>query len=140
MIFIIIIIIIVVVVVVVVAVIIIIIILILYITMADHDILETDRARFLKKKKWRPEFGSKSSPTLGGFFCHFLKFYSSVFLEIAYNDSLQQCLTSSIGKTHTKKFGRSNLGQPKSGRKLGFLSISSVLFISLPLNCRGSEL
>ena len=40
-----------VVVVVVVAVIIIIIILILYITMADHDILETDRARFLKKKK-----------------------------------------------------------------------------------------
>ena len=47
---------------------------------------------------------------------------------------------TSIGKTHEKKFGRSNLGQPKSGPKLGFLSISSVWFISLPLNCRGSEL
>ena len=140
MIFIIIIIIIVVVVVVVVAVIIIIIILILYITMADHDILETDRARFLKKKKMAARIWVKIEPDTRVFFCHFLKFCSSVFLEIAYNDSLQQCLTSSIGKTHKKKFGRSNLGQPKSGRKLGFLSISSVLFISLPLNCRGSEL
>ena len=27
-------------------------------------------------------------------FCHFLKFGSLVFLEIAYNDSLQQCLTT----------------------------------------------
>ena len=33
----------------------------------------------------------------------FLKFGSLVFLEIAYNDSFQQCLTSSRGKTHIKK-------------------------------------
>ena len=40
-----------------------------------------------------------------GFFCHFLKFGSLVFLEIAYNDSLQQCMISSRGKTHEKNFG-----------------------------------
>ena len=79
------------VVVVVVAVIIIIIILILYITMADHDILETDRARFLKKKKkWRPEFGSKSSPTLGVFLPFsqilFISFFLKSHTMIAYNN------------------------------------------------------
>ena len=36
------------------------------------------------------------------FFCQFLKFGSLVFPEIAYNDSLQQCLTSSKCKTHKK--------------------------------------
>ena len=32
-------------------------------------------------------------------FCHFLEFGSLIFLEIACNDSLQQCLTSSRDKT-----------------------------------------
>ena len=38
------------------------------------------------------------------FFCHFLEFGSLVFLQIAFNDSLQQCLTSSRGKIHKKNF------------------------------------
>ena len=37
------------------------------------------------------------------FFCHFIEFGSYVFYEIAYNDSLQQCLTSSRGNTNEKK-------------------------------------
>ena len=53
----------------------------------------------------------------------FSKFGSLVFREIAYNDSLQTCITSSRGKIHEKKFWGPNLGRkgPKSGPKLGFL-------------------
>ena len=70
--------------------------------------LVTDRARFLKKKKknWQSQFGPngpKSGPKLD--FCHFLKLGSLVCLEIAYNDSLQQFLTSSRGKIHKKDLG-----------------------------------
>ena len=43
-------------------------------------------------------------------FCHFLEFKSLVFLEIAGNDSLQQCLTYSRNETHEKILLRSNLG------------------------------
>ena len=39
------------------------------------------------------------------FFCHFLEFKSYVFLEIEYDDSLQQCLTSNKSKIHEKKIG-----------------------------------
>ena len=52
--------------------------------------------------KFRPEQAKIEPETT--LFCHFLKFGSLVFLEIAYNDSLQQCLISSRGKTHKKKF------------------------------------
>ena len=45
------------------------------------------------------------------FFFHFLEFGSLVFLEIAYYDSLQQCVTSSRGKTQEKKFWGPNLGE-----------------------------
>ena len=45
------------------------------------------------------------------FFCYFLKFGSLVFLEIPYNDSLQQCLTSSGGKTHESKIWGQNCAQ-----------------------------
>ena len=45
------------------------------------------------------------------FFCHFLKFGLLVYLEIAYNDSLHQCLTSSGGKILVKKFWAPNLVQ-----------------------------
>ena len=41
-------------------------------------------------------------------FSHSLKFGSLVFLDIAYNDSLQQCLTSIRGKIYKKKFGAQN--------------------------------
>ena len=53
------------------------------------------------------------------FFCHLLQFGLLVYLEIAYNDSLQQCIASSRGKTHEKKNLERNLGQnrPKSGPK-----------------------
>ena len=48
-------------------------------------------------------------------FFYFLPFVSLVFFEIAYNDSLQQCLTS----------GRDKI------QKLGFLSFSQVWYGSL---------
>ena len=66
---------------------------------------------------------------------HFLKFGSLFFLEIAYNDSLQQCITSSIGKAHEKNLWEPNLGQngPKPGPKLVFLPFSQVSFISFLL-------
>ena len=47
------------------------------------------------------------------FFCHFLEFGSLVFLELTYNDSLEQCQTSNRGKTHKKN----NLGGPILGQK-----------------------
>ena len=50
-----------------------------------------------------PKFGP-NPPKLGlklGFCC-FLRFGSLVFLGIAYNGSLQQCLTSRRSKTHKK--------------------------------------
>ena len=47
--------------------------------------------------------GPKSVQKLG--FYHFLNFDSLVFLEITYNDSLQQCLTCSRGKIYEKNFG-----------------------------------
>ena len=80
----------------------------------------TDEARFLKKK---------SDPKLG-----FLKFGSLVFLKIAYNDSLQECITSSRGKTHTKILGDKiwAKNRPKSGLELGFLPFSQVWFVSFP--------
>ena len=58
-----------------------------------------------KTKFWQPEFRPKMS-----FFCNFIEFGLYVFLEIAYNDSLQQYLTSSDGKTHNKKFGGPSMG------------------------------
>ena len=50
------------------------------------------------------------------------------FLEIEYNDSLQQCLTSGRGKTLEKSFG---------GPKLGFSPFSQDWFTSSLLNCIG---
>ena len=46
-------------------------------------------------------------PSLG----HFFKFGSLVFLEIRYNDSLQQCLTTKRAKIHEKKFFSPFLGE-----------------------------
>ena len=66
----------------------------------------TDKARYLKKKKWQPEFwpdGPKSGQKL--VFFSFLQFGALVFLDIAYNDSLQQCITCSRGKNHENIFG-----------------------------------
>ena len=87
---------------------------------------------------WGPNFGQRGqNPAQNQFFCNFLKFGSLVFLAIAYNDNLQQCITSDRGKTYEKKIWEPNLGQnrPKSGPKLGFLLLSQVYFISFSLNC-----
>ena len=43
-----------------------------------------------------PKLGPKQG------FCHFLKFGSLVFVENAYNDSLQQCVLSSRGAIYEK--------------------------------------
>ena len=64
------------------------------------------------KKIWEGgEFGLKGSKLVLklGFFYHFLKVGTLVFLEIAYSDSLQQCLTFSRGKIYEEKFWGSNL-------------------------------
>ena len=94
----------------------------------------TDVARFLEKKKERwPEFrpnGPKLGPKLG--FCHLLKFGSLVFLEIAYSDSFQQCLTCSRGKTHGKKIDQNWAG-------IRFLVFSQVWFIGLFQQCLTSS-
>ena len=98
--------------------------------------LVTDGTRFLKKKKLQSKFepnGPKSGPKLG--FLYFLKFHSLFFLEIACNNSLQQCLTSSRGKIYVKflwpKFGPKG---PIYVRKLDFLTFSQNWFISFPWN------
>ena len=68
--------------------------------------LTSTRGKIHQKKFWSPNFGQKGQNWAGNqVFCHFLKFGSLVFLEIAYNDSLQQCMISSRGKTHEKNFG-----------------------------------
>ena len=58
-------------------------------------------------------FGLKGpiSDTKLGLFCHFFMFHSLVLFEIAYHDSLQQCLKSNRGTTHAKHFGGPNFGQ-----------------------------
>ena len=86
--------------------------------------LVTDEPDFCKKKigslnwvKW-----AKIRHKTRGLFCHFLQFGLLVFLEIAYSDSLEQCITSTRGKTHEKSFLELTLGQnrPKPGPKLVF--------------------
>ena len=76
-------------------------------------------------------FGSKEPKSARNeVFCHFLNFRSLVFLEIAYNDSLQQCVTSSRGKIHEKSFGDQIWA--KIVPKLDFLPFSQLWFISFP--------
>ena len=63
-------------------------------------------------------------------FFHFLKFGSLVFLEIAYSESLQQCLASSTGKIHEKYFcAQISVERAKIRPKTGFFPIfSSVVY------------
>ena len=82
-----------------------------------------NEARFLKRK-----FGDLNLGSMGlnlaqnEVFGYLHEFGSYVFLEIAYDDSLRQCLTSSRGKIHEKK---------KLGLILGFLPFPYFLkFVS----------
>ena len=66
----------------------------------------TEEARFLSIRD--PNLGPADlNHAQNAVFRHFLKFCLSVFFEIAYNDSLQQCRS----KTHEKNFWGSNLGK-----------------------------
>ena len=57
-------------------------------------------------------FGAPKWVLLVRFFCHFLKLASLIFLDIARDCSLVECLTSSRAKTLKKKKNRgSNLGR-----------------------------
>ena len=74
----------------------------------------TDGARILKTKFWRPE--SEPDVPKSGLNLGFLPFGLLVFLENAYSDSLQQCLTSSRGKICEKKLQGSSVGQKRQNR------------------------
>ena len=58
--------------------------------------LVTDEPRFLKKKN------NNLNQTQNEIFRYFLKLGSYVFLESAYNDSLEHCLTPNRRKNHKK--------------------------------------
>ena len=72
-------------------------------------------------------------------FFHFLKFGSLVFLEIAYSESLQQCLASSTGKIHEKYFcaqisvERAKI-RPKTGFFSHFLKCGLLVFLEIAYN------
>ena len=69
-------------------------------------------------------------------FDYFLKFESLVFLEIAYNYSLQQYLIFGRGKTHEKEFCAPNLDQTSGNRpeiKFFAIFLSLVQCFSLKL-------
>ena len=112
-----------------------------------------------EKSFWGPNLGQNWA--WNWVFCHFLRFGSLFFLEIADSYSLQQCIASSRGKTHEKflgtKFSQQRVKiRPKirffaeqclatswgktHKKKLGFLSFFQVFFISFPINCIESNL
>ena len=100
----------------------------------------TDGARFLKKElvaqiwvKWT-KIGPKTR-----FFVIFSSLVHVVFLEIAYSDSLQQCLTFSRDKIQEKKIFGPKFGSkgPKSVLKLGLFPFSqagSLIFLEIACN------
>ena len=74
----------------------------------------------------RSKFGlNKLSQAQNYVFRHFLYFGSTVFLEIAYNSSLQQYITAIRGKTHRKYFGDQILVKIRS--KIRYFAIFSSL-------------
>ena len=106
----------------------------------DHDIYWLTEPSFCKKNlvariqvKWA-KFRPQTS-----FFCHFLKFVSLVFFKIAYNDSLQQCITSSKSKTTKKKFGDQILAKTDQNQSQNynfdhFLKFGSLVFLEIEYN------
>ena len=67
------------------------------------------------------------------FFCYFLKYGSLIFLETAYNNSLQRCIRCGRGKIMKKKILDPNLGQRCQNWApnfvfLSFLSLYFMLF------------
>ena len=71
----------------------------------------TSRRGKIHEKNLGTKFGPKRPNRAQNlFFCHFIKFGSLVFIEIALNDNLQQFLTSSRGKIDEKTFWEPSLG------------------------------
>ena len=104
---------------------------ILYMMIADHDIQGLREPNVFKKVKISSlKLGKMGQNQARNFFFHFLKFGSLVFLEIAYNESLQQCLTCSRGKIPDKKFGDLIFGKmgQNQAKIQGFFAIFSSLF------------
>ena len=79
-----------------------------FLEIAQDDSLEqyltTSRGKTCKKN-WGGQIWAKQTKIRSkiSFFCHFLKFGSLVFLQIAQDDSLEHCLTTSRGKTCKEK-------------------------------------
>ena len=76
------------------------------------------------------------NPTQNQVFCNFLKFGSLVFLEITYNDRLQQYTKSSRGTTYKKKFGEriwGIMGQNQAQNQFlcHFLKFGSLDFLEI---------
>ena len=67
-------------------------------------------------------------------FCHFLKFGPLVFLKIAQDDSLEQCLATSRGKTHEKKIRGSQTGS-EIRVFFHFLKVASLYFLDIAQDC-----
>ena len=87
-----------------------------------------------KKKKKKKNLVAQTQ-----LFCYFLKFVSLVFLEITYSDSLRECLTSSRGKIHKKKFLIPNLGrrgqnQSQNQVSCHFFKFGSLDFLEIAYN------
>ena len=58
-----------------------------------------------------------------------------VFLQVEWDDSLEQFLTASRGKTYEEKLERGGKfwpSKPKLGLKLGFLPFSQVWLVNFP--------
>ena len=70
------------------------------------------------------------------FFCHFLKLGPLVFLEIAYNDSLQQYLTFSSRKICVQNFGQMDQNPTQNQVFCNFLKFGSLVFLEIRYNDR----
>ena len=69
---------------------------------ANHDTVSSDWQPIFEKKKKKKKLVSQIWAKCSKIGQNFLNFDSLAFLEIAYNDSLQLCLTCSRGKIHEK--------------------------------------
>ena len=98
-------------------------------------------ARLLKKNGGPTEFGSNGHKSgQDEVFCYFLEFVSYVFLEIAYNDSPWQCLTSSGSKTDEKSLEAQTWAtQAKIGAEISFLGhflrFGLLVFFDIAQDC-----
>ena len=98
--------------------------------------LTTSRGKIHEKHFWTQiwvklvKIGSKIK-----FFCHFRKFGVLVMFSFRWNDSLEQCLITSRGKTHKKKLGGQIWAKlPKIGPNIRFFvtfKFSSLVFLEI---------